>query len=550
MPIARFQMPDGRIARFEVPEGTTPEQAHALISEQVAQQPTQQAQPAPQKSARDQIKEMVGMPTGSFGENVAAGAGKMVYDVARGAGQRLRDLLPERASNALRLPTQADIDEARRLDAPLADSVGGKVGQVLGALPVALIPGANTYLGATAIGMGMGALQPTSGGESALNNTLIGGAAGTAGKFVGDKAANYLAGRLANAKQVAVSTEAQNAARDSALTAGREAGYVVPPSQSNPGMVNGMLEGLSGKIRTAQDASVRNQKVTNELARKALGIADDVPITKEVLYTIRNDAGQAYEALRGAGTVIPDAQFGADLAKVTAKFQGAAKDFPELAKNDVADIVASVNKPQFSTDSAIDALAILRERASGAYGKGDKTLGAAYRQTSDALENAIERNLAASGQGDLLNSFRNARTTIAKTYTVEKALNQSGNVNAQVLAKDLAKGKPLTGELRVAGGFASNFPKAAQNVDAIGSTNAISPLDVGVAMMSGNPLMMAARPAARSALLSSTYQRMMGAPSYGPGVTQELLTNAANSPILKALLPGVAAQGGLAYGGK
>lgn len=33
MPIARFQMPDGRIGRFEVPEGTTPEQAQSLIAE-------------------------------------------------------------------------------------------------------------------------------------------------------------------------------------------------------------------------------------------------------------------------------------------------------------------------------------------------------------------------------------------------------------------------------------------------------------------------------------------------------------------------------------
>lgn len=33
MPIARFQMPDGRIARFEVPEGTTPEQAQAMMAE-------------------------------------------------------------------------------------------------------------------------------------------------------------------------------------------------------------------------------------------------------------------------------------------------------------------------------------------------------------------------------------------------------------------------------------------------------------------------------------------------------------------------------------
>jgi hypothetical protein len=35
MPIARFQMPDGRIGRFEVPAGLTPQQAEQLISEQV-----------------------------------------------------------------------------------------------------------------------------------------------------------------------------------------------------------------------------------------------------------------------------------------------------------------------------------------------------------------------------------------------------------------------------------------------------------------------------------------------------------------------------------
>lgn len=33
MPIARFEMPDGRVARFEVPEGTTPEQAQAMMQD-------------------------------------------------------------------------------------------------------------------------------------------------------------------------------------------------------------------------------------------------------------------------------------------------------------------------------------------------------------------------------------------------------------------------------------------------------------------------------------------------------------------------------------
>jgi hypothetical protein len=35
MPIAKFQFPDGRIGRFEVPDGTTPEQAQALIEQMI-----------------------------------------------------------------------------------------------------------------------------------------------------------------------------------------------------------------------------------------------------------------------------------------------------------------------------------------------------------------------------------------------------------------------------------------------------------------------------------------------------------------------------------
>ena len=38
MPVARFQMEDGRVARFEVPEGTTPEQAQELMTQHFAPQ--------------------------------------------------------------------------------------------------------------------------------------------------------------------------------------------------------------------------------------------------------------------------------------------------------------------------------------------------------------------------------------------------------------------------------------------------------------------------------------------------------------------------------
>lgn len=58
MPIARFQMPDGRVARFEVPDGTTPEQAQTMMEAHFSQ--AQPSQPAPQTSLVDDIKQGVG----------------------------------------------------------------------------------------------------------------------------------------------------------------------------------------------------------------------------------------------------------------------------------------------------------------------------------------------------------------------------------------------------------------------------------------------------------------------------------------------------------
>jgi hypothetical protein len=112
----------------------------------------------------------------------SAGMGKAGVDIARGLGQAARGVLPEKLSNRIGLPTQADIDESRRLDEALMSTGSGMAGNIAGNvaafLPTAAIPGVNTVVGGTALGAGMGLLQPVGTGDSRFANAAFGGITG------------------------------------------------------------------------------------------------------------------------------------------------------------------------------------------------------------------------------------------------------------------------------------------------------------------------------------------------------------------------------------
>lgn len=516
---------------------------------------------APVKKPKFELLDEAPDPTGSFLQNAAAGVGKVFYDAARGAGQIARDALtpsadifrprgqpaPPYLADDVGLPTKSEVKDARELDSALMKTGGGMVGNVAGNVGASLlVPGGNTYGGAMAAGTILGALQPTIEGESRGLNTTTGAVLGGAGKYVGDKIAGGLKGLLASKETANAALKAQNAVRDTALEAGRDAGYVVPPRMvQKQGVLGSLVEGFGGKTKTEQLASNRNQQVTNDLAKKALGITDDAPITKEVLSGIRAEAGKAYEALRGAGTITADKQFTSDLAAIAKKYEGASKDFPELAKNEIGDIVASINKPSFSASSAIDAISILRDKAAAAYAKGDKAIGSAYKKTSQAMEDAIERNLLANGSAEAVRAFQAARRLIAKTYSVEGALGATGDVSANKIASQLGKGRPLTDELKTIGNFAAAFPKAAQTSAKVEPHSVLDLAAMGGLGAAGaGPAAMIplARPAARSVVLSDTYQKLMARPNYEADA--RLLRGAAKgSQVLPRLLPGAAVGG-------
>ena len=303
-----------------------------------------------------------------------------------------------------------------------------------------------------------------------------------------------------------------------------QSGYVLPPTQVKPSLANRLIEGIAGKITTAQNASFINQQVTNKLAARSLGLPDDAVITPETLQNIRSTAGQAYENLRASGRVKTSPKFTQALDNIEPyrDAKAASADFVSPEAKSIIDVIDSLKTPSFDVKSALSKIKLLRDNADEAFGNNKTLLGRANREASEVLENTIENYLANSKQTDLLDKFRQARQTIAKTYSVEDALNpKTGTIDAKKLASQLRGKKPLTGELKQIGEFGAAFPKASQVPENMGSLTQISPLDylatagLGAAGASTgsveNALMASSlgliRPAFRSAALSQPIQK-------------------------------------------
>lgn len=464
-------------------------------------------------------------------EDVAGGLAQMGYDPNHFGGKAAKlsveiagtggtgGLLAKGAVKALPSAATASPRVAQALEALKSGgfTLGGQAGTTLagkaGDLGIRALAGGVSGAGQAAL------INPNEAGTGAAVGFALPGIL-KAGGMAGNKLGSVLRG------------PEQSMEMKGAIQAARDIGYVIPPTQARPTLTNRVMEGFAGKLTTAQNASAKNQEVTNKLAAQALGLAPDVNLTPDVLNGVRKTAGQAYESIRGAGMVAADAAFDKAIADVALKYKTAVPSFPGLGKtnmhgqpvDEIADLVKAMQTSrQFDASETIDAIGMLRESADKAFRGGNKTLGKATKTASDALEDLLGRHVEALGNGPMLDSFQQARKLIAKTYTVEKALNATtGSVDARKLAAALQRGKPLTGELRQAGEFANRFPKAAQTIEGMGSLPQTSPLDWvpagALSMATSNPLMMAgvaARPMARSAVLSGPVQNRLvqGTPS-------------------------------------
>jgi hypothetical protein len=296
----------------------------------------------------------------SFGEKFGAGMGKAFVDTARGlkqAGTEALDYVAgggtmdpasivnrvvggreaNRYDNAVTQATgrslasqQANIDEAKRLDAPLMDTGAGLAGNVTGYAAQALAPGAalrgtgiaramlpTTVAGNALLGGATAALQPVASDESRLGKVATGTAFGAGGAVL--------------AKGIgAVASKAGSAISDQARTiyqAAKERGIQLTPAQLSDSRFLKFAQSMlrSVPFTGAQGRYAAQVGDFNKALTKTIG--EDAPVvTSEVYNAAKQRQSQIFNDLTARNAMKVDDQLVRSLKNIadSSKVGGAA----------------------------------------------------------------------------------------------------------------------------------------------------------------------------------------------------------------------------------
>ena len=358
----------------------------------------------------------------------------------------------------------------------------------------------------TAIQAAVGAAaMPVGGVVTALKGAAIGATSGAAAQTTKElTGSDLLAMAVGMITPFAISGIGKSAAanlgtsiRKDTLKEARSVGYVVEPSSVKPSAVVGKLENVAGKAAVAQDATVRNQAVTNGLAAKSIGLPEDTPLSMPVLEEVRKRAAAPYEeveALRASATDLP----------WFSRYH--SQNLMDELKQARSDTSALYRQYHTSQTPSVDMLKAAEASA----------------KNVESIENDIEMIAKAAGKPELVKQLAASRQLFARTYDVEKALNVgSGNISAPIIGRMLDKDRPLSGELKIIGKFAQAFPRVAREADnvpppSVSGVDAASSALLGVAgvgaagpagaIAAGAPLL---RGPARNIVLSNKVQNAL-----------------------------------------
>ena len=489
----RVQGPDGATHVIEGPDDATPAQVEAFAAQIFGndtaldilggdRRPASTldiATSAPYKALAGAADVLLTAP-----ENVVNLA-KMAYGTAMTAAGR-PDLAPN--VTAPRQPIAELLKRAGLIKEPQGETtpfqrildvgIQGATGGLLGA-PSAIRAAAPTLMGqtraaGTMAAMGTGAGAAGQGVTEVTGEPILGTA--TSMTMPG------LALGAARTRQASLQAQEQrNAARDATIRQAQAEGFVTTPGSVTPSGQNVLLERLAGKTRLEQLASSRNAETADRVARQALGVPENTPITSATTQAIRDqEFTKGYAPVNQIGPIKTDTTFRAELANLSNKFTGASKSFPKAVPDNINKELDKFRVPMFDSADALTTSKSLREQASASFKAGDNALAKTQKAISKALEDQIERSLVASGNPDakaILDQFRASRQRMAISHKIEDAIREgSGSIDASKLARNVQAGKYLSGGLKTIGEFANIAPRVNQPVSSMGTPGSLSPL--------------------------------------------------------------------------
>lgn len=361
-------------------------------------------------------------------------------------------------------------------------------------------------------------------GEKASKAGPLAGALAKGLTAVAPMAAGEVLGRIAPKLNRPLTAEEKSTA------AAKAKGFKLTAEESHAGPVTKFAESVAGEPTFSKVIARGNQPVVNEIVAKDIGVKPGTDFTPELFSQLRKESGVPYAEMRKIGKIKTDAQYAKDLDAVAAEYKTAARDFPEQARPDIIKFVDDMKKESFAGDSGLDMVDQLRKSATQAYTKGDKGLGAAMRETADAIEEQMGRHIektSAFQPAGLLRKWRAARVRLAKINLAEKSVNPAtGDVDPTFYSRAYKQRKPLTGEALDLGKAAAGHERSIRATAKLGSTGP-SWWDLIVGIGSKHHLLFGLRPALRTLLSSEPYQKMFMHP--GPGAARQALAQPAFS---------------------
>lgn len=342
----------------------------------------------------------------SFGENLAAGAGKAVVDTGMGlfqlGAQALNAISPKIVSDEKVASIQADVDEAKVRDAELMASGGGLVGNIAGSIATMAVPGAaasripgaakvtqallapKTMTGAAAVGAGMGATQPVASDDSRIGNMAIGAGGGVVGQAVPKVAGAIIAGNTRKPVQDLL-----------------DQGVKLTPGQIAGGAFQRVEEGatsipiLGDAIRASMQRA--NETFNTAALNRALEPIGDkaTAVGREGIREVESKIGAFYSNLLPKLTVKLDPQFAVDMRTIKATAANLppeqAAQFDKILNNEVLKKFASGRMSGEEMKRIESELGRLERGYRSDPAFANRELGAAIQDAQTALRDLVER---------------------------------------------------------------------------------------------------------------------------------------------------------------